>query len=88
MDSRPSHSSYSCLAATYHFPLALQFHSYFCDRNCNKNRIGKPGNCSDGDCNEEEEKKGNFPQFLYSKNYTCAPAMKAVMLVRSRNVSE
>lgn len=37
--------------------LASKFHSYFCDRDCNEKRIGKPGNCYDGDCNREGGKK-------------------------------
>lgn len=44
--------------------LALKFHSYFYDRDCNKNRIGKPGNCYDGDCNREGA--GGEAIFLYS----------------------
>ena len=57
MHSRPntSHSGNSIAQSfTVSQPaLALKFLSYFCDRDCNKNRIGKPGKCYDGDCNRE-----------------------------------
>ena len=57
MHSRPN-TSHSSNSVTQPFTvsqpaLALKFHSYFCDRGCNKNRIGKPGNRYDGDCNRE-----------------------------------